>query len=268
MCDWAIGSDTGGSIRVPAALCGVVGFKPTLGAISTEAVIPLSATLDTLGPLAPDVRSAARALEMMMGRTGLAPSLVRELAELQLGTPAGWSSGLDEPTARAWREASGGLPEVPFPDRSELARPGATILFYEAFQYHRPWFEAHPEKYGADLQAHFRQGSQIDQHQYAEALEARRRVSREAEEALAGLDALLLPTTAVVAPLIGDEEVREPLTRFTRPFNTTGHPVVSLPYPGTGLPVGIQVVGHLGREDRLLEVALALESTWKSRAGN
>src|SRR3989442_1957908 len=74
MCDWAVGSDTGGSIRIPAAFCGVVGFKPTIGTVETEGVIPLSRSLDTLGPLAPDVRSVARALEMMSGLTDLVPA--------------------------------------------------------------------------------------------------------------------------------------------------------------------------------------------------
>jgi aspartyl-tRNA(Asn)/glutamyl-tRNA(Gln) amidotransferase subunit A len=99
---------------------------------------------------------------------------------------------------------------------------------------------------------------------YVDALREQPRLRAEVEAALGDYDALLLPATAVVAPPIGRTDLREPITRFTRPFNTTGHPVICLPAPVSGLPVGIQVVGHLGQERRLLEVALALETAWSS----
>ncbi|HEX9545959.1 MAG TPA: amidase, partial [Acidimicrobiales bacterium] len=124
MCDWSIGSDTGGSIRVPASLCGVVGFKPSLGSIDTAGVIPLSRSLDTLGPIAPDVASAAAAYAMMSGES---PPSASARAP-RLGVPAGWVTGLDAETTRAWALVSADLPEVPFPDRKELFDVGLTIL--------------------------------------------------------------------------------------------------------------------------------------------
>src|SRR5262245_7654625 len=116
LCDWAVGSDTGGSIRIPAALCGVVGFKPTIGAVDTEGVVPLSRTLDTLGPLAPDVAAAARALEMMSYLTGLLPERPRPPAELRIAAPRGWGTGLEPLLAEAWSSLTAGLPEIDLPD--------------------------------------------------------------------------------------------------------------------------------------------------------
>src|SRR6202011_2298018 len=112
MCDWAVGSDTGESIRIPAGLCGCVGFKPTLGMISTEGVFPLSRSLDTVGSLAPDVRSAARAVEMLSGLTGIVPEELR--GGYQLAIPRGWFEDLDEETRAAWKRAAAGLDEIPF----------------------------------------------------------------------------------------------------------------------------------------------------------
>src|SRR5438034_2257037 len=109
MCDWAVGSDTGGSIRIPAALCGVVGFKPTIGTIDMEGVVRLSRSLDTLGPLAPDVRTAALALEMMSGLSGLVPDRARPLRELRVATAKGWADDLDQVNATAWQRVAAGL---------------------------------------------------------------------------------------------------------------------------------------------------------------
>jgi aspartyl-tRNA(Asn)/glutamyl-tRNA(Gln) amidotransferase subunit A len=262
MCDWAVGSDTGGSIRVPAGLCGVVGIKPTLGSIPTEGVIPLSRTLDTLGPLAPDVRSAARALEMMTGRSGYVPTVPRALDEYRLGVPAGWVTGLDEETETVWRRVSAGIAEVPFVDRVRLSDTGREILFHEAADFHRERVEQFPELFGEDVLRLLRQGLEISEDTYISAIERRLELRDEASKAMDGLDALVLPATASVAPLIGDQEVREQLTRFTRPFNTTGQPVVTVPAPVHGLPVGVQVVGRLGDEATVIEVALALETAW------
>ncbi len=265
MCDWALGSDTGGSIRIPAAFCGVVGFKPTIGTVDTETVIPLSRTLDTLGPLAPDVRTAATALEAMSELTDLVPSRVRQLSDLRLGVPRGWVSGLDETTAAAWARASQGLPEVDFPDRERMHDAGLAILLTEAHAYHRRWFETVPEKYGEDVRALIRSGEDVPRSQYVAALLEQARLREAAESALEGqgLDAILVPTAPFVAPRSGESVPRGRLLAFTRPFNLSGHPVIVLPAPTDGLPVGIQVVGRFGREAELVEVALALEAAWK-----
>jgi aspartyl-tRNA(Asn)/glutamyl-tRNA(Gln) amidotransferase subunit A len=257
MCDWAIGSDTGGSIRVPASLCGVVGFKPALGSLDTAGVIPLSRSLDTLGPMAPDVATAAAAYAMMGGES---PPDAPVRAP-RLGVPAGWVRDLDAETANAWAAVSADLPEVPFPDRDELFKVGLTILLVEAAAYHRRWATEFPEKYGADVIGHIRRGLEVLAVDFEAALMALPRLRARAQNAMEKINALILPATAIVAPLItAGNEVREPLSRFTRPFNTTGQPVVSLPAPAAGLPVGIQVVGRTNGET--LAVAAWLEREW------
>jgi Asp-tRNA(Asn)/Glu-tRNA(Gln) amidotransferase A subunit family amidase len=265
MCEWALGSDTGGSIRIPAAFCGVVGFKPTIGTVPTEGVFPLSRTLDTLGPLAADVRSAARALEMMSELTGLLPEAPRPLHGLKVGAAQGWATRLAPEVAAAWREATRRLPEVDLGDPVELSRPGLTILLVEAANLHARWVESHPESYGDDVLRLLRQGLDVSRRDYSLAL-LEQGVRRAAvEDALEGWDAVVAPATRVGPPLIGEEYSRADVTGFTRPFNTTGHPVITLPAPGSGLPVGVQVVGHFGQEGRLVETALALEAAWAAR---
>ncbi len=258
MCDWAIGSDTGGSIRIPASLCGVVGFKPALGSIDTTGVIPLSRSLDTLGPIAPDVAAAADAYSMMSGES----LPVESVSSPRLGVPAGWVAGLDEQTATTWKLVSADVPEVDFPSRDELFNAGLTILLVEAATYHRRWAAESPEKYGADVISHIRRGLGLLASDFEEALLARERLRLEASQAMKGIDALILPATAIVAPSISaGNEVREPLARFTRPFNTTGQPVVCIPGPTSGLPVGIQVIGRTNAA--AIGVAAMLERRWR-----
>jgi aspartyl-tRNA(Asn)/glutamyl-tRNA(Gln) amidotransferase subunit A len=259
MCDWAVGSDTGGSIRVPASFCGVVGFKPAIGSIDINGVIPLSRSLDTLGPLAADVIGAARAYSMMSGET-----MPRELGrEPRLAIPAGWVTGLDEQTAQAWQLVSAGLPEVDFMNREMLHSAGLTILLVEAAVYHRRWAAEYPEKYGADVIGHIRRGLEVLAVDFDEAMVALPRLRLDAMRAMEGIDALVLPATAIVAPALdAGIEVREPITRFTRPFNTTGQPVVTVPAPVRGLPVGIQVVGRTN--SGAITAAAWLEAKWKT----
>lgn len=270
MCDWALGSDTGGSIRIPAAFCGVVGFKPSLGTVDTETVIPLSRSLDTLGPLAPDVATAARALEAMSELDGLVPAAPPRLEDVKFAVPQGWAESLqlDETTAAAWKRVAAGVPEIPFPQRAWMHDAGAIILFVEATAFHRRWFEAAPEKYGRDVAALLERGTQMPRERYVQALfeQSRIRIAAEAAMEQAEVDALLVPAVPYVAPRIGEEPERGTLLGFTRPFNTSGHPVITLPapVPAGSLPVGIQVVGRFGRERDLVAAALALEARWTS----
>ncbi|HET7466527.1 MAG TPA: amidase [Candidatus Dormibacteraeota bacterium] len=261
MCDWAIGSDTGGSIRIPSALCGIVGFKPAFGSIDTTGVIPLSHSLDTLGPMAPDVPSAAQAFALMTGDP--APSLPR--AKPRFAMPANWVRDLDGETARAWALVSDGVPEIDFVDHGTLFRDGLTILMVEASVYHRRWMAEQPEKYGADVLALLKRGLEILAVDYEQARAARAGLQAAAAAAMDGIDALILPATAIVAPPVSaGNEAREPLARFTRPFNLTGQPVVTIPAPSKGLPVGIQVVGRSNAG--ALAAAMWLEQEWRDRA--
>jgi len=258
MCDWAIGSDTGGSIRIPGSLCGVAGFKPAFGSIDIGGVFPLSRSLDTLGPMATTILETARAYTLMSGEEVSLDGLTRP----RLAVPAGWISGLDEPTARAWTAVAEGVPEIAFIDREPLFQVGLTILLYEAAEFHRAWATESPEKYGADVLRLIRRGFEISRADYEEALDQRERLEAAAHHAMDGIDAMILPATAIVAPPVETaDEVREPLSRFTRPFNTTHQPVAVLPAPVKGLPVGIQVVGH--RNGETLRAAAWLEQEWK-----
>jgi aspartyl-tRNA(Asn)/glutamyl-tRNA(Gln) amidotransferase subunit A len=258
MCDWSVGSDTGGSIRIPSSLCGVAGFKPRFGSIGIGGVIPLAPSLDTLGPIAPDVATVARAYTMMSGEE----VSLEELGEPRLAVPAGWVRDLDEPTGAAWESVSVGIPEIDFGDRETLHQTGLTILLYEAAQYHRKWATKMPEKYGADVLRLIRLGFDVSEADYQRALTARAELAGEAMRRMEGIDALVLPATAIVAPSIdAGHEVREPLSRFTRPFNTTHQPVAVLPAPVDGLPVGIQVAGSTNAGT--LRAAAWLERSWR-----
>ncbi|HLY36311.1 MAG TPA: amidase family protein, partial [Candidatus Limnocylindria bacterium] len=160
---------------------------------------------------------------------------------------------------------SRGLPEIEFVDHGALFRNGLTILMVEASAYHRRWATEHPEKYGADVLEHIRRGFEIPDSTYRAAVDSTAELRAAARKAMAQVDALLLPATAVVAPPVtSGNEVREPLTRFTRPFNMTGQPVVALPAPVEGLPVGIQVVGR--DNAGALAAAAWLEAEWRQQA--
>jgi aspartyl-tRNA(Asn)/glutamyl-tRNA(Gln) amidotransferase subunit A len=264
LCDWAVGTDTGGSIRVPASFCGVVGIKPTYGTVSTDGVFPLSRSLDTAGPLAGDLASAWTALAQMTGRE-------QEPAVLdgapRLGVPAGWVYGLDAPTSTAWARVAEGVPEVPFVDRARAAAAALTVLLYEAAEVHRSWLETRPDAYGADVRALLEQAIEVNRRDYQAALAQMDRLAAEADGLLSDLDALLVPATARVAPELGSAlSVREEVTRFTRPFNATRQPVVCLPAPAAGLPVGVQIVGPRGADARVVAVALELERRWRDAA--
>jgi Asp-tRNA(Asn)/Glu-tRNA(Gln) amidotransferase A subunit family amidase len=257
-CDWAVGSDTGGSIRIPGSLCGVAGFKPAFGSIDIGGVIPLSPSLDTLGPMAPDVSTLAHAYSVMSGEE---ISLDR-LSRPRLGIPRGWVKDLDAPTAAAWDSVSAGIDEIDFGEREAPHQVGLTILLYEAAAYHRRWATETPEKYGADVLRLIRLGFEVSEVDYRRALAARAELGAAASGKMDGIDALILPATAIVAPGVdAGPEVREPLSRFTRPFNTTHQPVVVVPAPVDGLPVGIQVVGRTN--GGALRAAAWLEGAWR-----
>jgi aspartyl-tRNA(Asn)/glutamyl-tRNA(Gln) amidotransferase subunit A len=259
MCDWAIGSDTGGSIRIPGSLCGVVGFKPELGSIDTTGVVPLAWSLDTLGPMAPDVASVARAFTLMSGEA----VALEPVGRPRLAVPRGWVTGLDEPTAAAWGLVSAGLPEIDFVDREALFSPGLTILLVEAATYHHRWIAEYPQKYGPDVFDLLQRGLAVPGVDYVEAVRDVVLLKAAAARRMEDIDALVLPATAVVAPPIEtSQEMRESLTRFTRPFNTSGQPVVVLPAPVRGLPVGIQVVGKTNQG--ALRAAMWLEREWRN----
>lgn len=264
MCDWSIGTDSAGSVRIPAALCGVVGIRPTIGTVSTEGVIPLSPSMDTVGPLAKDVRTMASALAMMSGIDGLVPDGIPSMQSLSLAVPAGWIFDLDEETQSTWKHISYGLPEVEFPDRRRLYDCATTVVLEEAARFHRRRIEQQANRYDPDVLKDLKVGLDLSRERYVSALAERRELDNEVEEIMGHWDAVITPTTSCVAPLIdANGEVRERLNRYTRPLSLSGNPVISVPGPTEGLPVGIQVFGRFGEDATLLSIALALEENWK-----
>ena len=262
MCDWAVGSDTGGSIRIPAGLCGVVGFKPTFGTIDTTGVVPLSFSLDTIGSIAPTVDAATRAVAMMARREGWAPVRAIAFDRLRLAVPANWVQDLDAETEAAWRKVSGGIQEIEFPARDRMQKVCLDIMYSEAAAFHRGWLATQPDRYSPDILARLTAALDVSGAEYVDALADQQRLRAEVERCMRGIDALLVPATAAVAPLIAEQVNTEPLVRFTRPFNVTGQPVFVLPAPTSGLPVGIQVVGHVGHDAELAAFAGGIEDAW------
>lgn len=266
MCDWAIGTDTGGSVRIPAALCGVVGLRPTVGTVSTEGVLPLSSSLDTVGPLATDVATLTTALEMMSGGS-FVPNDIPSLGSLKVAVPAEWIGDLDAEVESVWKSVAKDLPEIDFPDRQRLYGCATTIIMEEAARFHRRLVHDAADRYEAGPLKDIRMGLEVSRESYVSARVEKRRIDREIEKALADWDAVITPTTSCVAPLLeqsGTAAVREQLTRFTRPLSLSGHPVITLPAPTAGdLPVGIQIFGKFGRDADLLRIAAAFEASWK-----
>lgn len=263
-CDWAIGSDTGGSIRIPAGLCGVVGVKPTTGMLSNVGVFPLAETFDTLGPIARDVRTAAIALAMMSGRRDIDTRGATTDREMRLAVPRGWAEDLDEETHAVWSDVTAGLQETNLPERKRIQDACQPIFYAEASSHHLEWMRKRPEVYGEDVLASLQLGLEVTGADYLWGLRQRERLRAEVEAALGDFDAVLVPNTAVVAPRIDEVHIQERLLRFTRTFSYTGHPVVTVPAPSRGLPVGIQVVGHYQADDELLATAATLEAMWNN----
>ncbi len=279
----SIGSDTGGSIRIPAALCGVVGLKPTRGRVSVRGAVPLSWTLDHAGPLARTVRDAAVLFGAIAGHDARDPGsrpapyedaleeIDQGVARLRIGV---WSAGVAsaDPDVRSVVlnaigviAAQGArIEELELPRAGELAELQRVVLGTDAYAYHRLRVEDQPERFGADVLERLRRGKANSGHEYAAARRARSEIRTAFDALFASYDAVALPTTVVTAPLrVGEDAVATAarLTALTSPFNFTGLPAISLPcgLGSDGLPVGLQLVGRRWHEARLLRVARAYE---------
>jgi aspartyl-tRNA(Asn)/glutamyl-tRNA(Gln) amidotransferase subunit A len=271
----AVGSDTGGSIRIPAALCGCVGFKPTYGSIPLDGVIPLGWSLDHAGPLARTVEDARLLFEVMAGRrvkSSPAP------AGLRLGLIRGPLLDRVEPgvaetvevAAYALGRAGLRLTEVHIPELEWTVAMQLITLRAEASALHASWLRRRPRSYGTDVRIRLQLGALVSGPEYARAQQARLRLKHALAEVFKGVDVLALPTTPVVAPPVGQRTVRwqdgeEPvdgaLVRLTQPFNLAGVPALSVPCGlATGLPVGLQLVAPWTEESRLLAVGALFES--------
>ena len=279
----SLGTDTGCSIRVPAAACGIVGLKPALGEISTEGVVPLSHTLDHVGPLAQTVADAWCVYHALLGRPAPRPLSAAASANLRLGVLRAYFCDLLDDDVRARFESSlDALKRVgihmsdrAIPSASSISVTYRNISFSEAAAYHATTLETMPERYTAPVRERLLMARKISADEYVRALKDRETLQGEVDEALSGFDALILPTLPIPAPPIGaiemqvgptKEPVRSLMLRLTQLFNLSGHPAISIPCGDTseGMPCGLQLVGPRMQTDALLRVALGVERVLRS----
>ncbi len=288
----AIGTDTAGSIREPAALCGCVGLKPTYGRVSSRGVIPLSLSLDHVGPLAATVEDAAIVLQAIAGYDAAdvtsadvpvadyASAMRESVKALRVGVPRGYFfDDLDPEVASAMEHALRGISTLVAEIKEvQLDVPtDRTLQAAESYAYHAKNVGKSPELYQPETLRRIRSGEKISAAEYIqrrrELEEARRRISA----VFADVDVLVTPTMPMPAPAIADlkadPEALRPaelkLLRNTRPFNVWGLPAISVPcgFTQSGLPIGLQIAGPHWREDLVLQLAHAYEqaTAWHKR---
>ncbi|HXG04284.1 MAG TPA: amidase [Candidatus Binatia bacterium] len=294
----ALGSDTGGSIRIPAAFCGLTGLKPTYGRVSRAGVLPLAWTMDHVGPMARTAADCARLLTVLAGPDPADPTtsprpvpdyeaaLTGDIRGLRVGLLEGFFlDGTDPPVRAAVEDAARMLAalgavvdRVTLAAVPDVAAAAFAIVGSEALAYHAGWLRTRPEDYQPDVRERLQLGVVIGGAHYVRGQQVRGRVRAEVDQVLTRFDVLLAPTTPCAAPRVGEREaviggrptdVRSALLRLTRPFNFTGHPACSVPcgFTGNGLPVGLQIVGRAFDEATVLRVADAYQrgSDWHRR---
>ena len=290
LCYGALGSDTGGSIRIPAALCGTVGMKPTFGRVSKSGVLPLSWSLDHVGPITRTVEDNALMLNALAGHDPEDPYAVDHLAEdftrdLQrglrgagIGLPTSfYFDHIDEEVGTRVREAvevfrslGAQVREVEIPNLVDTLHAQRLILGAEAYAVHEERLENEPETFDEEVCTRLMGGARPRAYRYANARRRGVLATDEFDHALQGVDMLLTPTLPIVATEIGqrevsigdyEESVRSALTRFTGPTDLTGHPSLSIPCGTTasGLPVGLQLIGRHFDEATLYRLGHAYE---------
>jgi aspartyl-tRNA(Asn)/glutamyl-tRNA(Gln) amidotransferase subunit A len=299
LCAAAMGSDTGGSIRIPSALCGVVGLKPTFGRVSVHGVFPLAASFDHVGPITRTAMDAAFILECIAGRDPLDPTSVARREKnfraavkrkrLRLGRPKEHFWINMDPEARRITEKAladfvklgSELKEISLPSVSAGVEAANLIAAVEATHLHEQegYFPARASEYGADVRGRLEQGGKLRAVDYINAQDVMRRARDEAEAVLQSVDAIVIPTGPTGASPIGSEtvrvgEVEVPLRAAfvdrNRFGNFTGLPAISMPCGLTqnSLPVAVQFVGRRFEEARLIAIAQHFEETqrdWRPR---
>lgn len=299
MCFGSVCTDTGGSIRIPSALCGIVGLKPTFGLVSVDGIVPLAPSLDHAGPIARSVTDVCIMLEAIAGK--YPPGTARpDHKKLQRSVPKrfwlAWPEdyffdriddevgALIEAAAKVFRSIGGRIENVKMPHFEGALLPGANdIALAEATHFHakQGYFRAREKEYGADVRHRLEQGTEVRAIDYLRGLSMKAEAEKDFQAAFDRADAIIAPTTAVSAPEIGRNEVeiagqketvRSALVRLNRPANFTGHPAISIPcgFTREGLPVGMQLIGPKWSEARLLAIAFAYEQAteWHTRHPN
>ena len=275
MCLGSIGTDTGGSIRIPSAACGTVGLKPGLGEVSCDGVVPLSSTLDHVGPMARTVADASVMFHAMRGQAPRVPGA--STRRLAFGVPVPYFCDRLQPGVRAALERTRASLEAAGHRVTDAAIAHADwtadvylhIVLPEASAYHARTLDAHADRYSPGVRLRLEMGRYVLAEDYLRAMRLRERLREAVDRAFDGVDALLLPALAITAPPLGAasvdvdgarEPIRATMLRLTQLFNITGHPAIALP-AGTSdrWPVGMQLVAPRGQTATLLEIAAAIE---------
>jgi aspartyl-tRNA(Asn)/glutamyl-tRNA(Gln) amidotransferase subunit A len=287
----SLGTDTGGSIRIPAALCGTVGLKPTYGRVSRTGVFPLAYSLDHVGPLTRTVRDAAYVLDAIAGHDLLDPtssdrpvpdlggSLRGEVRLLRGGVLVEALAGIEPEVQLLFDQAVATLErlglaieEVSVPAAEHVAGVSTAILYAEAGAIHQRWLNQQPERYSPDVRARLELGALLPAVHYIRGQQARSAIIAAFQSVWERFDVLLLPTIPICAPRIDEalqNAVRNRLVANTRLFNILGTPVCAVPcgFSPAGLPASLSVAARAFDEASMLEVALAYEraTTWQER---
>ena len=271
LADAALGSDSGGSIRIPAACCGVVGFKPTFDLVPTDGCFPLAPSFDHVGPMARTVDECERMLTALV--PGFTPLELEELGDVRIGTT--WIEEADPLVAARVREGSERFPRRVSAELGTTAkeiRDTVSDLFQsEVADIHRELYAEHADLYSAEVAAKIEQCLAVTRDQVANAAEVRNAYRSETLERLADVDLLLCPTMAFVAPPtgIGDLELRARAIKLTFPFNALGWPALALPCGPAedGLPASVQLVGKPGEDALVLAAGKVLASLVRGTPG-
>jgi aspartyl-tRNA(Asn)/glutamyl-tRNA(Gln) amidotransferase subunit A len=275
----SVGTDTGGSIRIPAAACGIVGLKPGWGEISADGVVPLSRQLDHVGPLARSVADAAIMYDVLRGAAQDSTSVAgAPLARLSFAALGGYfmerlGTEVEASVTRAietLRTQGAKVGTASITHAKDIAPVYLHLVLADAAAYHAVTLDRRPHAYTPNVRLRLEMGRQILAEDYERAMRGRAVLRRDVAIALEDVDALLLPALGIEAPPIGaatvpvkggEEPVRTAMLRCTQLFNVTGHPAISIPcgVSRAGLPIALQLVGHPARTGDLLRVATAVE---------
>lgn len=288
----ALGTDTGGSIRIPASLCGVVGFKPTYGRVSTRGVLPLSWNLDHVGPITSCVQDAALMLQVISIYDPLDPASIKMLTSDYLGHLVGdlegrrialavgaYIEGADAEVLQAVRDSvqifesmKSRVSEINMDWLRDAAAANRVMVQADGAAFHRDRLRDHPEWFGADVRRRLLDGAKTSSTEYSLARRSQTEVRKRFELFFESYDLLILPTTPIPAPLIeGTDAIEQAarLTRFTAPFNLAGLPSLSVPcgFTSSGLPIGLQIVSRAWADAKVLNAGHAFEQAtdWQAQ---